>query len=745
MKKLIAESFFIFSFILISFTGVEALTISGKITDSTTGKEIRDVSIAIVELKAVTVTPADGSFYFENIPAGYYTLYTAHTLYGNKTIRIRVKRKFKLSIELSKTVHSIPVTNGYKTIGSHPGKQSISSDDIRYMPMSGAGDSLHLLQTLPGAGSTFLMGTVPIIRGLNPIYDKTYIDDIPVDYPYHYIPPIFPILSSINETIIDKATIFKGPYPMTYDDSIGSIIQIKTKEVQGPGVRGKIILNPVLPIFPTIYCEAAPTADFSLLFAGRRTYADLFINSMPIATPYDFYLQDHYLKLKYNISSQHRFYFTTLGSDDYLSIKRYEARTSYHVESIKWQYLISKNLFIESSVLRNRTEHYFSQKVKEGIPIKVVFSPLMYRFAQTFTADLSFVEMKTGYELIIHKDGISGNADISELLRAILAKDSGGAAAEFPIEGKTYSIFNETAVDLKPVRLNLGARYKYYGPLSTSTVSYRGIASYTIKKQNLKIYTGGGSYHAQPDMYYYLDYSRHGLKESKSYNGNFGVEKNLTRDITGQIEAYYAKYEYLFPGNFDKISSSRIQKFFQINPYLNDESGSAYGIEGFVKGNWGKIYGWASYSLSNSRMSDGENEYDSDYDQTHIFRLALLTHRGRWTPSIVWHYYTSMPHTPITGKSAGGETEYGEHNSERYPAQHRLDLKLSYTIDNTRFYAEIWNIYYLWGYNFEKKEAETNQGYLYPVLDKKKPYSDSNPSMRPDVPAFISAGVEICF
>ena len=292
--------------ILLSGTSLYAYSVSGRIFDSSTGYAISGVSVAVEELKATAVTSSDGSFLFENIPAGFYIIHTAHPLYCKTATNIRVKRNFTLEITLKKEVHSLdPVISSYnKNDSGRPGNQSISSDDIKYMPMSGAGDALHLLQTLPGVGSSFSLGSVPIIRGMNPIYDKTYIDDIPVDYPYHYITPIIPLLSSISGTIIDNVQIIKGPYPMTYDDSIGSIIQVKTKEVEKPGVHGSIILDPLIPLFPTIYCEAAPIADFSLMFAGRRTYLDWGADALEVDTDNEYYFQDYYLKLKYNLSSK---------------------------------------------------------------------------------------------------------------------------------------------------------------------------------------------------------------------------------------------------------------------------------------------------------------------------------------------------------------------------------------------------------------------------------------------------------
>lgn len=736
MKKLILT--FV---IVLSCTGLHAYTVSGRITDSGTGLSVKRASVAIEELKIVQVTAEDGLFVFKDIPVGYYTVHVAHTLYGNKTVLIRVKRNFIIDIDLpGKTYSIMPLVNSYKENETRTGSQSISQDDIMYMPMSGAGDSLHLLQSLPGVSGSFSISGVPVIRGLNPIYDKIYIDDIPVDYPYHYIPPVVPLLSSINETVIDKATIYKGPYPMTYDDSIGSIIHVKTKEVENPGVHGKIILNPLLPLFPTIYCEAAPTADFSLLFAGRRTYIDMAYKAVQIESSNTFYFQDYFLKMRYNYLKDHRFYITAMGSDDYVSIKKYNAKTEYHIEEFKWDYLINRKFFLETSFIRNSVDHHFTDK-KGDTPVRLVYSPLAYTLKQTLNSDISVFDVKTGYEFIIHQDGVSGNIDISEILDYDILKTTGvNSYVAYPIEGKTVSLFNETGVDLKPVHLNFGIRYKHYGPLSCSSVSYRGMASYTIQSYGFKIYAGGGENHAQPDMYYYLGNNTVSLKESRSYNMVLGLEKSLSREITGQVETYYTKYQDLFSLNSAGDVSPMLRKLAQINPYSKDESGTALGAECFIKGRLGPVYGWTSYSLSKSRMSDGDTEYYSDYDQTHIFKIALLTHKGGWTPSVVWSFATSMPYTPIIRVNSDESAEYGGYNSKRYGAHHKLDFKLSYADDNIRYYAEIWDVYYIKGYDQYDNELITNKSYIYPVLDNKRVKNQA------DIPgAFFWLGMEICF
>ena len=78
------KKFFFTLAVLLSGTGLHAFSVSGKVTDSGTGQGLQNVSVVIEEIKAVNVTSSDGSFVFENIPAGFYTIHTAHPLYEGK-------------------------------------------------------------------------------------------------------------------------------------------------------------------------------------------------------------------------------------------------------------------------------------------------------------------------------------------------------------------------------------------------------------------------------------------------------------------------------------------------------------------------------------------------------------------------------------------------------------------------------------------------------------------------------------
>ncbi|MCP4132850.1 MAG: TonB-dependent receptor, partial [bacterium] len=171
-----------------------AFDVTGKVLSKETAEPLPGAAVGIEEPGAIEYTNSAGDFTFKDIKKGKYHLYIAHPEYENKIITVTVKKNFHIEVELGvRSFTGDTIDNRYYNAEDRFGGQYISGENIKDFPLRGAGDSLHLLQTLPGVGGGSYLSTVPIIRGGNPLYDRYYIDDIPVDFPYHYVGSIVPL------------------------------------------------------------------------------------------------------------------------------------------------------------------------------------------------------------------------------------------------------------------------------------------------------------------------------------------------------------------------------------------------------------------------------------------------------------------------------------------------------------------------------------------------------------------------
>ena len=106
-------------------------------------------------------------------------------------------------------------------------RNTLTQEELKRVPAA-FGDSINALTTLPGVIRTTpsgLFGTL-IIRGANQFSNRYYIDDIPVLYPQHF----GAIQSVISNELMAKIDLFSSSAPAYYGQSLGGVIDIRTKD-----------------------------------------------------------------------------------------------------------------------------------------------------------------------------------------------------------------------------------------------------------------------------------------------------------------------------------------------------------------------------------------------------------------------------------------------------------------------------------------------------------------------------------
>jgi hypothetical protein len=122
-----------------------------------------------------------------------------------------------------------------------------------------------------------------------------------------------------------------------------------------------------------------------------------------------------------------------------------------------------------------------------------------------------------------------------------------------------------------------------------------------------------------------------------------------------------------------------------INDNIVSGYGRSYGIEFYLGRTVGKTTGWLSYSLSRTENRFDEiNQgrfYPAKYDRTHDFSITLARKlREKWSASAMFVYLSGNAFTmPIGRYIIQGDfvNQYGDVNSFRMPAYHRLDISFT--------------------------------------------------------------------
>lgn len=151
------------------------------------------------------------------------------------------------------------------------------------------------------------------------------------------------------------------------------------------------------------------------------------------------------------------------------------------------------------------------------------------------------------------------------------------------------------------------------------------------------------------------------------------VYRRRLRNPRPRYENLFEPFEPFDEGELDRV---------RIEP---DRSESR-GVELFLRGRAGeRIEWWINYSLARSEDQIEGVHVPRQIDQRHTLNADLnvrLPHH--WSLNLAWRFHSGRPTTPVSLVEMADEEgeselvpELGRLNSERLPAEHRLDLRLS--------------------------------------------------------------------
>jgi hypothetical protein len=168
-------------------------------------------------------------------------------------------------------------------------------------------------------------------------------------------------------------------------------------------------------------------------------------------------------------------------------------------------------------------------------------------------------------------------------------------------------------------------------------------------------------------------------------------------------EVYYKSLQ----NQLDYKDGAEINTLADVESALLFGIGRAYGVEWLLKKREGIFTGWISYTLSKTeRKIEGINQnnwYNARQDRTHDLSLVgIYALNSKWSISSVFVYNTGDAVTYPTGKYIlQGQTlyQYASRNANRMPANHRLDISVTYDKKKKKRIQESWNfsIYNVYG------------------------------------------------
>jgi len=663
-------------------------------------------------------TNSDGYFQINGIPAGTYQVTVKLAGYGTIARSITVKsgrigfERFLLeesTVVLDDVVIDVKRQEQQTKVAT--AVVQLSPKSITTFSIGGEPDLMRALQVLPGVITTGDQGGQLYIRGGAPIQNLVKLDGMILYNPFHSIG----FFSVFDTDILQKADVYTAGFGAEYGGRNSSVMDIRTRSGNRQRIAGKVSGSTYMakallevPVGPRGKDGLAPS---SILVSAKNSYLNAIA---PVVYPYvateygglPFTFTDLYAKYTVESTGGNKanlFGFNFNDGVQFAGDKAINWRaTGYGADflvvpassgTIIEGHLAQSAYFIESSELENRPRESQIDGFNGGLD----FTYLLRKYDE-FKYGLEFVGYHTQYQ---YTNTVGRTLDqeqnTTELGGYMDYKRQQGRWLIQP--GLRLHNYGSLAIVRVEPRLGLKYNATEYLRFKLSAGRYsQNLVAANSDRDVVNLFYGFLS--GADDLPSQFNGRPLNTKLQTAEHLVFGGEWNVVGRWTLELEGYVKR--------FNQITNINRYKLYDDIPVYEDqpeslrkdfmvETGLARGVDALVTYEDKHWYFWGVYSLGKVTRFDGVTTYAPQFDRRHNLNL-LVAYKGDkdWEINVRWNYGSGFPFTPIRGyyeqqtftdglgqpnmdypySTENGQMGilYGDLNSQRLPAYHRLDL-----------------------------------------------------------------------
>ncbi|MXW15803.1 MAG: TonB-dependent receptor [Rhodothermaceae bacterium] len=706
--------------------------ISGFVVDVESAESLVGATVYAPEMSIGTTTNRYG-FFSLSVAADSVRLVVSHVGYLTLTLNQILTADLQLNIELrpeATVLDEVEVISvGESSVEAiQMGQIKLPVATIRALPvLAGETDVFKTLQLLPGVQSG-REGTAGLyVRGGSHDQNLVLLDGVTVYNPSH----LYGFLSVFNSDAIKDVTLIKGGIPARYGGRLSSVIDLAMEEGNLKEFEGTASVG----IIGSSFTFQGPVKKdrASFIVAARRTYLDLLVSSfLDEDQKSGYYFYDLSAKINYIVSRKDRIYLSFYAGRDraysrdrsdqapFWTLGRSEFGWRNLTATARWNRVWGSKFFSntllgytryrtgtrsrqESGLLDDRSDiqSFYRTSYVSGIADIIgrmefdwVPNPTHYlRFGLGGTVHYyntgTLSEREFGIDIVPRDTVYNPDHKIRALeihtyiedeirLSPDLSLNAGVRVSSFFVRGRRYH-------SLQP-RLNV--RWKFAANMAFKT-------SYALLKQNSHLLPVANGLSLPLDLWVPATNQVRPQNATQIASGFAWSSPQRTYEVT--IESFYkwmnSQIEYAEGAQTNNLTGDSWQD------WIDSGRGWSYGAELFVRKSTGRITGWIGYSLTKTRRKfpalNGGHAFPFRFDRLHDVSVAASWQLSKSTGlSAVWVYGTGqavwLPIGHFYGfqHDPGGSfnvfepdksrllTDYGDRNSLRMPAYHRLDLSV---------------------------------------------------------------------
>lgn len=566
----------------------------------------------------------------------------------------------------------------------------------------GERDIIKSLQLLPGVKSESEASSGYQVRGGTSAQNLILLDGATIYNAGH----LMGLFSTFNDNALNNAALYKGMVPAYFGGATSSVFDVSTRV----GDMSQYHFNASIGLLSANVSAEGPIQKekSSFLFAGRRSYLDLFLKATKDYKDNTLNFYDANLQLAFRLSPHDRLSLSFFRGRDNMGVEDLmDMKWGNTTANASWLHTFNDRLYAHTQftysdfsddvgidmlniyyTMKGFIRHLTFHHDQRWMPSKSV--TLRYGVESTLLKlksaewDINLLHQRekrdawTNAAWVNQEWKVSDKLDISAGVRLRLHTVLGGAPYyEIDDEGNITNTFHpdegsvvKTYTDLEPrlsANLRLSPQHSLKLGYSRTTQDIHAIRA--------------GSMSMPFDRYTMTSNLLKPEKADQVALGWTGITRESDYDFSA--EAYYKWVRNVYDYRDGKSFYSEIE----IERLLLGGKGRAYGLELCAHKNKGRLTGWLSYTLSWSEnkiagINNGE-WYTASNDRRHDFCvIGIYQASPSWELSAMWRYNTGQALTAPSAKyEIDGRTfyYYAERNGYRAPASHRLDLSASHT------------------------------------------------------------------
>jgi TonB family protein len=693
---------------------------------------IAGVKIAVKDLGVEAITDANGAFAFTDLPVGTHPVELSGpgliSVTTEEEIGAKQKRTVKYYAEAREEgVDDEEVIHATR-IKKETASVSIRTEEARKVPGT-QGDTLKVVQNLPGVGrSSFGSGQL-IVWGSAPNETRVLVDGVDIPALYHG----GGLRSTVSSDLIKSIDLVPGTFGAEYGRGIGGLVKADTRTLPRTGTHGYAALD---MIDASAFVTTALSKTARVGIAARRSHLDSVLSQITSQDVGDFVPIPQYYDgqalAQFDLGKDETFELFALGSDDRLTrtidaddpaqIRRQATHDRYYRLFARYQRILGDgSSFVVVPSLGwdgNTTQASFGE-----VPTALDVGSWKYALRAAYRRKLD-----RHATLSVGLDAQGQRTDVSRLGSVNLPPREGDVTvfgqppgAEINADAWQTSIvsvapyaFAELAAG--PLAVTPGLRVEPYVidgsrlvPMvgSLPALGYRRMdvaleprlsATYKLSKR-AQLRAGAGIYHQAPDP---TDLSavfgNPTLGLERAFHVSAGGAYKLTGTLTAELVGFAKHIDHL-------ASRSELATPPLARALVEDGIGRVYGGQALLRQELVHgLFGWVTYSLIRSERKDHPDMAwrPFDYDQTHVLGvLASYDLGGGWQAGARFRYTTGVPRTEVTASYYDARDDrfeplFGDHNGIRVPAFYQLDARIERTLTlanhRTNMFLDVQNV-----------------------------------------------------